>query len=794
MAALLYTFLTGLFISVLFFAVIRLCFCRNMEPAFKNKLYISFALSTLISLAIMFLLLAALEFSVPAGTDIVKKNLGIFAAIPILSGLWFYGRFMQYKIKDEANAAGNGKRAAAAWHGLAECGIAGGAALLLEVFFFNYLFFTPLFHGLKPSAYSVQNAEAVSGAYKTQNGIFVNSSNSVVLLKNINARSVCLTLDGSGMFAVGKVKADIEDDNISDDFYTIGTFPIESGAPRTMTLPIASSGNLKAVRLTFDNGCAGLFIRNFSFNNPCLYLSPLRFYLLFLLSSLVILILRLKLWRVNLNTRSTGQTAAIIASVLLLCLFAALCCRAAGGNKDIRYPLTSSSVSSYGCYIQQFDAFMKGRLDLDIPVDPKLTALQNPYDTAARSNANVQFSWDRSFYNGKYYSYFGVVPVLTVYFPYYLLRHALPTDMMAGLILSLGCILAVTLLILEIAAQLRKKINLLLLLLTTAAAVFADSLYMLEVCSDFYYIPYLSGILFLSLFLFFALLARRKTGGRQAAFFALCGLCFALIVGSRPVMGVYGLLMLPLCVEFLRNPKTERRSKAIAAASFAIPVVVCGALLMWYNAARFGSPFEFGQHYQLTLDNMRYNKITLRTILPALWYFFFQLPHFTPQFPFFHPALDAFHVVPSFKLADPIVGAFAYPLILSIFTVKYTPAYKKSRFFRVETLILLICAAVAAIVDFSSSGTSYRYVCDLTPMLSLLGAATIFSYPLDFTVGKTSAVLSRPASKRIYIAVVAALALTILIGAAMIFDNERDFILQKSPAVYADIQRVFMFW
>ena len=36
-----------------------------------------------------------------------------------------------------------------------------------------------------------------------------------------------------------------------------------------------------------------------------------------------------------------------------------------------------------------------------------------------------------------------------------------------------------------------------------------------------------------------------------------------------------------------------------------IPCLVTALLLMWYNYARFGSIWEFGQHYQLTVADQR---------------------------------------------------------------------------------------------------------------------------------------------------------------------------------------------
>ena len=70
-------------------------------------------------------------------------------------------------------------------------------------------------------------------------------------------------------------------------------------------------------------------------------------------------------------------------------------------------------------YEKLAEAFLEGHLDIDYgDMDPKLLALENPYDPAERQKAGVFYHWDHSFFNGKYYMYFGVVPVVLVFLPF----------------------------------------------------------------------------------------------------------------------------------------------------------------------------------------------------------------------------------------------------------------------------------------------------------------------------------------------------------------------------------------
>ena len=53
-----------------------------------------------------------------------------------------------------------------------------------------------------------------------------------------------------------------------------------------------------------------------------------------------------------------------------------------------------------------------------------LKSLSNPYDYRLRSMtlepAGVSYLWDAAYYIGRYYVYFGIVPELLFFLPYYL--------------------------------------------------------------------------------------------------------------------------------------------------------------------------------------------------------------------------------------------------------------------------------------------------------------------------------------------------------------------------------------
>ena len=59
--------------------------------------------------------------------------------------------------------------------------------------------------------------------------------------------------------------------------------------------------------------------------------------------------------------------------------------------------------------------FLKGELSLDVPDDPILATLANPYDPVQRAGHGLH---DASYFQGKFYLYFGVTPALVLFVPF----------------------------------------------------------------------------------------------------------------------------------------------------------------------------------------------------------------------------------------------------------------------------------------------------------------------------------------------------------------------------------------
>ena len=265
------------------------------------------------------------------------------------------------------------------------------------------------------------------------------------------------------------------------------------------------------------------------------------------------------------------------------------------------------------------EAFLDGRLYMEYEIDPKLLEMENPYDMTEREAQGVFYQWDHAFYNGHYYMYFGVVPVILVFLPWRILTGAnLKTYHATQLFVALF-IWGVFALFRKIAEKFFPELpcsvwtlaSMAVSVLSVWHSIAAPALYCTAVTSGL-------CMEIWSLYLFFRAVwdEMDETKAIRLAFFG--SLLGALAFGCRPPVALANLLALPMLATFLRN-RTLSRKLAFRLVAAALPYLIVAIGLMLYNYARFDNPFEFGQSYQLTVaDQSHYQDMLSRWDWEAL--------------------------------------------------------------------------------------------------------------------------------------------------------------------------------
>ena len=92
-------------------------------------------------------------------------------------------------------------------------------------------------------------------------------------------------------------------------------------------------------------------------------------------------------------------------------------------------------------YQELAEALSEGKVSVG-DAEEALLAVKNPYDTIALQAAGIGYRADYAYHNGKYYVYFGIVPVLLLYLPYYLLTGGALQNYVAVFVFFAGFIIA----------------------------------------------------------------------------------------------------------------------------------------------------------------------------------------------------------------------------------------------------------------------------------------------------------------------------------------------------------------
>jgi tetratricopeptide (TPR) repeat protein len=363
---------------------------------------------------------------------------------------------------------------------------------------------------------------------------------------------------------------------------------------------------------------------------------------------------------------------------------------------------------------------LSGQLNLDKAAPEGLTRLADPYDPAANAPFR-RLTGDRlqdiSFYRGKLYLYFGAAPAILLFIPWHLLTTSWMQHWAAVVVLCAGGLLTYLSLFRSV---LRQAFPLSPPWMTAFAVLvlgFGSYAPLLLARADMWEIP----IAFSSFAVAVALRSLWEAIGnprRSAAWLALASAAFGAAFAARPtVLPNAAVLLVPFALR-------EVRRSPWAWAAAVVPLGLCGAGVALYNELRFGSAFEFGQHYQLAGQYVAKLKLFSPGYLPTnLRLYLFQGVQWSAVFPFAHEppdgALPADHGkiehISGVLLNAPILWAgLAAPFLAG--------AARGGRRFA------LIAAAAAWIAASSLGlmalffGTCSRYQSEFTPCLALLAA------------------------------------------------------------------------
>lgn len=311
-------------------------------------------------------------------------------------------------------------------------------------------------------------------------------------------------------------------------------------------------------------------------------------------------------------------------------------------------------VSPTRYYADLARGFERGKLFMAITPNPKLSELANPYDPSARKGIEVLD--DVTYYNGKYYLYWGPVPALMLV-PVQAILHNRVGDLQLVFIFTCGIFLLLSILLIMIwnlfFHNLPKwMLNISILLIGTAG----PTLFMLNNFKGarIYEAAITGGQFFLVAGLLVAVIALGKPS--QHWLLALTGSLWALSIGSRLflVLPIGAAAFVLACSWFRAKERLFEIIKKLFFLGF--PILLGFIALGWYNWARFGSVTESGLYYQLAgLNLQKYYDALLGPVyfFQNLYNYFIHPFSIVSQFPFVRVEYGNIHtILPSYPLPN----------------------------------------------------------------------------------------------------------------------------------------------
>lgn len=376
---------------------------------------------------------------------------------------------------------------------------------------------------------------------------------------------------------------------------------------------------------------------------------------------------------------------------------------------------------------------LKGQVYLDEEPAPALTEMENPYDTYLRAELMEQsgqnFRWDHAYYDGHYYVYFGVVPVVLLYIPYYLITGNDMPNFIGVVMFTVFFTAAVYALIAAVVRRWFHKTSLGSYFLIVSSVTAASCIVYLLKRPDFYSIPIAAALAFTAAgyALWISASGKGRDGGLSAGRLACGSLCMALVAGCRPQLLLlsFGALFLFWPDVFRRRTLFSKRS-ILQTAALCAPYIIVAAGIMYYNWVRFDSVFDFGANYNLTTNDMTKRGIVCDRGGSAFFSYFFQLPKLISVFPFLRSAdLDTTYV--GTVISETTYGGLlaCYPFLLAIFAVNRVRDQLRKKGIWGLTLMWIGAAFLLGWLDAQMAGILQRYFSDFGFVMAF-GAAVIF--------------------------------------------------------------------
>lgn len=577
---------------------------------------------------------------------------------------------------------------------------------------------------------------------------------------------------------------------------------IVNGDRASHTIVTALSGKADWMRMDLvTEANRSVILRAIHLNTPVpLQLSVLRLLLTTLLPVALYALLRFPSFTESIEKRRRTLTFTTAGITAVLVFAAFIITYILTFDPNVSYFARFQSTTGNQITKELVDAFSAGQAHLLQEPSQELLELENPYDWSLRRESGVYALWDHLLFDGKYYSYYGIAPVLLLFWPFHKLTgFYFPTSEAVFLFGAIG-IICLSALFLELIKRFFPKLPVNIAIFSLIILQFSSGIWYCFAYDNFYEIAQAGGFMFTCAGAWLLLRSGVVGEGKiRKTDLVLSAFCLSMAVLSRPTLALYCIVaVIFLIFGYIKlrkeTPAEKRKSETI---SYWVCALICyviiGGIQMLYNYERFGNFFDFGIQYSLTINDFTRAQYHTDLALIGFWNFLFAFPKVEPNFPFVLSNFSDLSVNGYYFIANQnAVGILwrALPVFGYLGAVKAYKTLEKQNKIKAILLIGSCCILAPLIIIFSiwESGYGVRYCADFTWQLVIGGMCIVFYNYLQEKKDPFKADRCRMTVN--FFAVSAVLA--VIINFALIYDYLPLENLQRSSH-YA-MERIFEFW
>ena len=512
---------------------------------------------------------------------------------------------------------------------------------------------------------------------------------------------------------------------------------------------------------------------NFSFN---IY----RALILFIVSIFFIKVRDKSIYEIEYNSTSKVQTHGFILNLAIFFIFISIYVINEYGFETIT--VKPEEFNREDSVIMQAEAFIEGQIELLEEPSEELKNMENPYDNVKRWEENIPFLYDVAYYDGHYYNYFGIAPIITLILPFRLITGMYVHTYIFNLVFIILAVFALYFVYKNLIDRYIKRISLCNFYLGFYAILFGSNILTLLRGAK-YDIVVSSGIAFLLIAINLAMSIYKNQKFKIIKLIIL-GISTALVVLSKPNLIVY----YPIIFFFLYLSMKDKsiKEKIIDSIFVIIPLGSFAIFQMIYNYIRFDNIFEFGAAYQLTDANMTIcMSFTFGKIIAGIFEYLLRLPRIVPfSFPFiFANTETGLMTINEVCYEARLVGLVALPILWIYLFSKNILEKSKDKSFKIFIRMIIIIAFIAMIIATCCGGICEAYSVDFK-LLLCIGSIMLSLKLLNQNEKKQEI-------NKLFLVLTLA---TILIMIPISFTTEANFLINFINSNTVFLKNIFEFW